>query len=296
MLLLLVMGGLAVAEDALPQSPQRDYKLDVGDVLSITVLPAEEVSRPEAVVLPTGRVELMYVGAVRAKGMTLEQFRQLVTQELAKYVVNPKVTVTLKRYGFRKVFLTGAVARAGEYEFQDGLRLWGLFTLAGGPTDKANLRMVTIHRTRGESSQDLIVDAEQLRKEGKDFPLEAGDAIEVPRLEGEIRVFGEVKSPGTYPYERHLKLSQLIFKAGGFTDQAIRDRVRVIRGTTANVKEYDLSRIFEGDFSQDVVLENGDIVVVGKKGLGLWEIMFQVVIPLANFATTIITLLVLLGR
>lgn len=281
---------------AIIKTANKDYRLDVGDVLSVVVLPADEVSRPEVVILPTGKLELMYIGAIQAKGYTLEQFRQTVTEALTKYVVNPKVTVALKRYGFRKVFLSGAIARAGEYEYKDGLRLLGLITLAGGLADKANARAVIIIRSRGDTSQTMAVDAEELKKEGRDFPLEAGDAIEIPKLLGEFLVFGEVKTPGSYAYEREIKLSGLIFKAGGFTDSAIRDRIRVIRGTKDNAKEYDLSRLFDGDFSQDIVMEKGDIVVVGKRGPGLWDVLISTVLPIANLTITLITLFTIINR
>jgi len=82
-----------------------------------------------------------------------------------------------------------------------------------------------------------------------------------------IMLFGEVRGPGAYdmPVGRSVTLLQVIARAGGFTDTAARDRVRIVRvengrERTIKVRVTDLLRGRDG--VKDVELQAGDVVTV----------------------------------
>ncbi len=81
-------------------------------------------------------------------------------------------------------------------------------------------------------------------------------------------VFGEVKSPGAYdiPAGQELTLLQLIARAGGFTDIAALDRVRIVRSTGAReeTRRVRVSDILRGGGRGDVSLRPGDVVIVPR--------------------------------
>jgi len=85
---------------------------------------------------------------------------------------------------------------------------------------------------------------------------------------GPVVLFGEVKKPGAYsiPPGGNLTLLELIGQAGGFTEIASRNRVRIVRKRgdeekTIKVKVSDLLK--RGD-KEDVALEPGDVVTVPR--------------------------------
>ena len=79
---------------------------------------------------------------------------------------------------------------------------------------------------------------------------------------GSIYVFGRVASPGAYPVRRDMKLLDALSQAGGIPEAARPSVARVLRAGKA-VTEADLNKLLvEGDLSQNVALQEDDVVVV----------------------------------
>lgn len=80
-----------------------------------------------------------------------------------------------------------------------------------------------------------------------------------------IIVAGEVNSPGVFNLDLSLSVTEAIFKAGGITNSAKSSNILLIRGKhgKADITLIDLNSIFKkGDFSQNMILQNGDVVYV----------------------------------
>lgn len=82
-----------------------------------------------------------------------------------------------------------------------------------------------------------------------------------------VMVFGEVERPGMYdfPLNRQFTLLQAIAKAGGFTDLASIDRVRIVREVAGEKKtiKVRVSRLLRGRRrGEDVKLRPNDVITV----------------------------------
>ena len=78
-------------------------------------------------------------------------------------------------------------------------------------------------------------------------------------------VFGEVKKPGAYQFEKETNILEGITVAGGFTDKAAPGRTRVIRSGPKGqqVIEVDMNDIIRrGREARSVMLQESDVVVV----------------------------------
>jgi len=82
-----------------------------------------------------------------------------------------------------------------------------------------------------------------------------------------VMIFGEVREPGTYNVKssQNLTLLHIISQAGGFTDIAARDKVRIVRlvdgkEQTIKVRVSDLLRGRDG--ITDINLKPGDLITV----------------------------------
>jgi len=81
-----------------------------------------------------------------------------------------------------------------------------------------------------------------------------------------VYVFGEVKSPGSFPIYGRMTVFEAITLAGGFTDVASQ-RVKVIRQENGREVAYDvdIERLTKkGDASQDIELRANDRVIVSR--------------------------------
>ena len=89
--------------------------------------------------------------------------------------------------------------------------------------------------------------------------------IVVEPLSSKFYVVGEVNRPGDYPLNKRTTFLQALSTAGGFAEWAKRDKIVVVRksdeGDTKIKVNYD--KIVSGkDFSQNIVLEPGDTIIV----------------------------------
>lgn len=102
----------------------------------------------------------------------------------------------------------------------------------------------------------IVVDLEEiLRTEGKkgDIVLRRGDQIHVPDLPAGIPVMGAVAANGTINFARGKKLGYYVERAGGFTPNADKKEVRLVKAN---------GRVYSGGKARGQKVELGDAVVV----------------------------------
>jgi polysaccharide export outer membrane protein len=83
-------------------------------------------------------------------------------------------------------------------------------------------------------------------------------------LSTEITVLGEVGRPSTFPLSRETRIVEAIGLVGGPRLFAAKSRIRVIRpqGNATQVYSVSLNAIENGDLSQNMLLQPGDLVIV----------------------------------
>lgn len=84
-----------------------------------------------------------------------------------------------------------------------------------------------------------------------------------------VIIFGEVRAPGVYniPPGGRLTLLQLVARAGGFTDIAAIDRVRIVRPRGEEEEEtirVRVSDLLKGGDPEDLDLQPGDVITVPR--------------------------------
>ncbi len=128
------------------------------------------------------------------------------------------------------VEITGEVAKPGRYPYTDNMHAADLIRAAGGlkrsaDTDTADL---TRYAASGGSSERLQISLASLRNGNatEDVPLRSGDVLAIRQVPGwsdvgaAVKVSGEVKHPSTYGLQPGERLSSVLERAGGYTDQA----------------------------------------------------------------------------
>jgi polysaccharide export outer membrane protein len=79
-----------------------------------------------------------------------------------------------------------------------------------------------------------------------------------------VTIFGEVARPGTFPLDTQTRVSEAIGRVGGTRPFASLNGVRVIRPTRnePQIFEISLGDIQKGDLSTNIVVQEGDLIVV----------------------------------
>lgn len=84
-----------------------------------------------------------------------------------------------------------------------------------------------------------------------------------------VTVYGEVGNPGTFPLNTNMRISEAIGRVGGTRPFASQNRIRIVRtsGDGTKVIRVHLKDISRGDLSTNVVVQEGDLIVVPPTAL-----------------------------
>jgi len=229
-----------------------------------------------------GRVTFPLIGAVDAAGRTQADLETTIRTRLEKdFLREASVTVTVKEYAKRRVYVVGGVAKPDGYEVPPNSRITVLQVIAaaGGFTDRAYKEYVQIVRRRGGSEREVIrlslVEVEKLIAKGQpeaDLELWPDDLLVIPSAIRVAYVLGAVHKPGNIevPNDARMTVSMAVSQAGSYTKFAATGRVQVLRRTlTGEVRKIvvDLDSVLDGKLELDLQLLPGDVVWVPERGI-----------------------------
>jgi polysaccharide export outer membrane protein len=167
----------------LPQVP-ADYVIGAEDVLNITSRFHEDLSG-DFVVRPDGKLALPLLKDVVAAGLTIEEFRAKITAAITPFLKgDPVFTVQPKQINSRKVYITGEVTTAGAYPLTGPRTVMQLIALAGGVTEYADSKSITVMRTDEQGRQQVFrfnyKDVAKGKNLQQNILLKPGDTVVVP--------------------------------------------------------------------------------------------------------------------
>lgn len=83
-----------------------------------------------------------------------------------------------------------------------------------------------------------------------------------------VTVYGEVSAPGTFPLSSEMRISEAIGRVGGTRPFASENKIRIVRtsGGKTQVIRVRLKDISKGDLSTNIMVEEGDLIVVPPTG------------------------------
>lgn len=236
----------------------QDYILGEGDVFTVSVYEQPDLETTVRI-SGDGKITLPLIGQVAAGDISIKQLAARIEALLADgYIVNPQVNIFMKEFRGRKVTILGEVKSSGVYEIKGYTTLLELISRTGGlTTDAAN--QAFIHRGGAEKFDKaaITIDLRGLMEEGRaaqNIPIVDGDNIYIPRKE-RFYLSGEVESPGAYNYEDDLTVIKALTMAGGATDKAAPNRIKIIRNPDG--QEHIIK-----DVRMDMRVQPNDVIVV----------------------------------
>jgi polysaccharide biosynthesis/export protein len=270
LMLLLMMGGQAPAArgTAPPQSPAPadDYLVGPQDVLNLTVFNDDTLSRPALVVDTDGTIDCPYVGRQKVSGMTTRQIEEMLRRLLGLrrddqgkviggYLTNPNINISVKDFRSQRVNVMGAVRNPGYVELQGDPTLTRALSQAGYPTPESGSYVQITHEeaphagATAEAAQERVPRQEIENGRASRIRLRPGDSVFVPPAD-KFFISGEVKTVGQLVLSQDTTVQQAIIMAGGVTDRANKNRVRIRRvvdGKTLDIKAKDSTIVLPGD-------------------------------------------------
>ena len=278
-----VIGQKAVPEASLASNVE-EHILQPGDILTIG-LPGEEGFNKDFIVDRDGTIRLPEVGLLNVAGKPMSVVDTIIYDQLSDVFLGlDKLSVHLKE---KRLLITvlGFVQNPGEVELPDSGNVQMAINAAGGLVDGAQLDKLQLQRDKnmkefnykryldtGDSSLmpelqtlDIIfIPSSPELGSVHGETLDTGAGMDPTEDRTAIKVFGEVISPGSFPYKEGMNLVDALLRAGGVTRYSNVEQIRVIDQNDPvlfNLKEF----LDSGDESKLMTLSKGATIFVPKQ-------------------------------
>ena len=241
-----------------------NYKLGPGDEVIINIWGASENTIRQTIT-PEGSIQVSGLGPVHLNGMTVREANSYLQREFAKIYSgiggqepSSQIQLTLGNIRSIQINVVGEVAVAGTYTLSAFSSVFHALYRAGGVNQIGSLRNIQVVRN---GRTVATIDVYNILMQGKmsdDIRLQEGDVIKVNTYKNLVQLEGKVRRPMYYEMKDNESLQTLLNYAGGFTGDAYKKSIRIIRKSGASYAVQTVSEMDYGTFQMD----DGDVVSV----------------------------------
>lgn len=242
----------------------ENYILGPGDEVIIDIWgDSEETIRRK--ISPDGNIFVEKIGPISLNGLTVKEADSRLKKMFGQIysaidAVQPTTFIKLSLGQIRsiQVNVMGEVVMPGSYTLPSLASLFHALYNAGGVNDIGTLRAVKVNRGGKEIAMVDVYEYLLSGKNDMDISLKDGDVIVVSPYQNLVSVAGKVKRPMIYEMKGTETIGDLLGYTGGFTGDAYKKGVRVIRKSG---REHQVYNVDEKDFAF-FPLTDGDAVSV----------------------------------
>ena len=244
-------------EPAMNIATPQSYVIGPGDNIKLDIYGASQKS-DVYVVSPDGDITVEGFGPIHVSGMSVSKAQAHLRSTLGTRYASSSIKIGLGQTRTIIVNIMGEVQAPGTYTLSAFASVFHALYMAGGISELGTLRNIKVFR-RG--SLVTVVDVYDYILNGKltgNVRLQDNDVIVVGTYDAMVSIKGKVKRPMYYEMKRTESIASLLNYAGGFTSDAYKKTVRIIRNGDIKRKVFTVG---EFDFSSFKV-QNGDSVSV----------------------------------
>jgi protein involved in polysaccharide export with SLBB domain len=229
----------------------RDYVLGPGDQVLIDIYGASQESF-SATVSPDGYITIEGFGPVQVSGLTVSQANARVRSQVGARYSSSQIRLSVGQTRTITVNIAGEVRTPGTYTLSAFATVFNALYMAGGINDLGTLRNIKVYRNNRLISTVDVYDYILNGQATGNVRLTDNDMIIVEAYDCLVSISGRVKRPMYYEMKQNESLKSLIKYAGGFTGNAYRGSVRVMRKSGAlhsvhTVNEFDMGTFHMAD-------------------------------------------------
>lgn len=229
----------------------QNYILGPGDAVYIDIYGASQKTI-ESTISPDGEVTIEGFGPVQVSGLTVAQANARLRSTLGARYSSSKIKLTVGQTRSIMINVMGEVKNPGTYTLPAFATVFHALYMAGGTNDIGTMRNIKVYRNNRLVS---VVDIYDYILNGKltgNVRLADNDVISVGPYDCLVNITGKVKRPMYYEMKRNESVGTLLKYAGGFTGDAYKKSVRIVRKTgreysVYNVDEFDMSAFHLAD-------------------------------------------------
>ena len=230
-----------------------DYLLGAGDLVFIDVTGASQFSF-NGEISPEGFVHVEGFGPVKVGGLTIAQANSQLRKTLGRFFKESEIVLTVGQTKAITVNVMGEVMHPGTYTLSAFATVFHALYMAGGANDIGTLRAIKVYRDNRLISTIDLYDFILNGKLAGNVRLASNDVIVVGPYESLVQISGKVKRPMYYEMRPTESVATLLAYSGGFTGDAYRDHIRLIRKNSGQKEVFSINefeaetfRVADGD-------------------------------------------------
>ncbi len=250
-----------------PKPETGAYYLSVGDIFRVEFLYHNDINR-ELTVRPDGSISMPRKGSVRVLGLTPNELEEKLAKIYSDAFKDPVVSIMMIQYNRAIEHLKKAITTSARGQSK-------LTTVR--PDGYISFPIIHDVMAKGKSVPELkAIVSKEYQKHIDNLTVTIILKVMTANI---VYVMGEVAKPDSYLMEGQTSVTQILAKAGGILDSAektttliiSRDEKRRPWGRLLNLEEV----IYNGDISQDIILNQYDIVYVPKSKIARRNLFVQ---------------------
>lgn len=235
------------------------YVLGPGDQVVVDIYGASQQTLIHTI-SPEGTVTVSGYGPIYLSGLTVAAAQQKLRNTIGSRYKSSDLRLTIGNTRTIQVNIMGEVRAPGTYHLSAFANVFYALYRAGGPSSLGTLRNIKVYRN---GRLVTIVDLYEFILNGRlagNINLQDNDVIQVPTYECLVGITGSVKRPMFYEMRKNESVATLLKYAGGFTGDAHKTSVNLVRQTG---ERYQVYTIGEFDMSTFKLEDNDAITVDG---------------------------------
>ncbi len=234
-----------------------NYVLGAGDRVIIDIWGASQ-SAIDEIVSPEGYIVVEGVGPMRIAGKTVEEANEYAKEVLGGIFSESSISLSVGSVRSIKVQVMGEVLTPGSYTLSALSTAFNALYAAGGINEIGTLRAIKVYRAGKLISTIDVYDYILNGNTAGDVRLQDNDVINVGPYDAVVTVRGKVKRPKLYEMKEGESLSALLNFSGGFTGDAYKEKIRVMRKANREYSMHTVQKEQIGDFK----LYDGDLIYI----------------------------------
>ena len=249
----------------------QNYVLGPGDHVYVDIYGASQKTE-ELTVSPDGAITVPGFGPIQVSGLTVAQAQNKIRSTLGSRYASSSLKLTVGQTRTIQVNVMGEVRAPGSYTLSAFATVFHALYMAGGINEIGTLRNINVFRQGKLVSTVDVYQYILLGRLAGNIRLQDNDVIQVGPYDCIVDVSGNVKRAMAFEMRKNESVKTLLDYAGGFSANAYKEQVRLIRRsgrlkTVYNIKEFDMTdfKVTDGDsLSVDSMLDRYENMVEVK--------------------------------
>ena len=233
------------------------YVLGTGDQVVVDIYGASQSTLVHTI-SPEGTITVSGYGPIRLSGLTVAAAQAKLRNTIGSRYQTSNLRVTVGNTRTIQVNIMGEVRAPGTYHLSAFANVFYALYRAGGTSSLGTLRSIKVFRN---GRLVTVVDLYDYILNGRlagNIMLQDNDVIQVEPYHSLVGITGNVKRPMFYEMRKDESVATLLKYAGGFTGDAHKKSVRLVRQTGERYQVYNVNEFDMADFK----VEDGDAVTV----------------------------------